>query len=42
MRIALLVLVSVSIALAASGCNEEARLTVLFTGDERNFVTPVG
>jgi hypothetical protein len=27
---------------AAWGCNEESRLTVLFTGDEHGFVTPVG
>jgi acetylornithine deacetylase/succinyl-diaminopimelate desuccinylase-like protein len=30
------------IALAAAGCREEARLTVLFTGDERGFIFPAG
>jgi len=42
MRIAFFALVSVFIALTACGCNEEARLTVLFTGDEHNFITPAG
>ena len=30
------------IALAVAGCREEARLTVLFTGDERGWVFPRG
>jgi len=30
------------IALAAAGCREEARLTILITGDERGWVIPAG
>jgi hypothetical protein len=30
------------IALAAAGCRDEARLTILFTGDERGFIVPAG
>jgi hypothetical protein len=26
----------------AAGCREEARLTILFTGDDRGWVVPVG
>jgi hypothetical protein len=29
------------IALAA-GCREEARLTILFTGDDRGWIVPAG
>ena len=30
------------IALTAVGCREEARLTILFTGDERGWIVPAG
>ncbi len=30
------------LALGASGCREEARLTILFTGDERGWIVPAG
>ena len=30
------------IALAAAGCREEARLTILFTGEERGWIVPAG
>jgi len=42
MRMVLFAVASVSIALAAFGCNDERRLTVLFTGDEHNYMSPVG
>ncbi|MFA4948476.1 MAG: hypothetical protein WC674_08230 [Candidatus Krumholzibacteriia bacterium] len=30
------------IALAVAGCREEARLTILFSGDERGWIVPAG
>ena len=42
MRIHLAILVSALIALAALGCKEDVRLTLLFTGDEHDLITPVG
>jgi hypothetical protein len=30
------------IALATAGCREEARLTVLFSGDDRGWIVPAG
>ena len=30
------------VALAAAGCREEARVTILFTGDERGWIVPAG
>jgi hypothetical protein len=30
------------LALAAAGCREESRLTILSTGDERGWIVPAG
>jgi hypothetical protein len=30
------------IAFAGAGCREEARVTILFTGDERGWIVPAG
>jgi acetylornithine deacetylase/succinyl-diaminopimelate desuccinylase-like protein len=35
-------ILAVLIALAAAGCREEARLTILFSGDERGWIVPAG
>ncbi len=42
MKIAFSFMITALVALAAAGCREEARLTVLFSGDERGFVAPAG
>ncbi len=35
-------MMAVLVALAAAGCREESRLTILFTGDERGLIAPAG
>jgi hypothetical protein len=42
MRRCILALVSAYLAFAALGCNEDTQLTVLFTGDEHDFISPAG
>jgi hypothetical protein len=34
--------VPILLALAIGSCREEARLAVLFTGDERGWIVPAG
>jgi hypothetical protein len=42
MKRIVLFVVAALIALAAAGCREEARLTILFSGDERGWIVPAG
>ena len=42
MKVVSLFILAGIIALAAAGCREEARLTILFTGDDRGWIVPSG